>query len=252
MKTEIINAVQSSLGKRMAVWDRGDVTVVATAWTLEDSTPVTLFVSQLSDELFNISDGGLAAGSLADAGVDLAGKVAGSSFQLLQQGLRLSPSMGETGEWDLAVSATSDELGDAVIELSEAVVRAEGLKALARRRPVKSFGDRIVKSAGEVGLKIEPQAKLPLRYRNARRRVTYHLMGEHHDAFVQSISRASTISGYDHARSLFSDAAVEEERRMVVVEGGVRLEGWQFEGLSEVCRVVTEPNMDRVLAELAA
>ena len=252
MKIEIINAVQSSLGRRMAVWDRGEDTVVATAWTLEDGTPVTLFVSQLSDDLFNVSDGGLAAGCLADSGVDLDSRVAGSSFQLLQQGLRLSPSMGDVGQWDLAASATSEELGDAVIELGEAVIRAEGLKALARRRPIKSFGDRIVKSAGEVGLKIEPQAQLPLRYRNARRRVTYRLIGDHRDAFVQSISRASAISGYDHARALFSDAAVEPDRRMAVVEGSVRLEEWQYEGLSEVCRVVREPNMDQVLAELAA
>ena len=237
---------------RMAVWQQGETTVIATAWTLDDQTPVTLFVSQLADDLFNGSDSGLAAGALADEGVDLDSKVAGASFQLVQQSMRLSPSMGDTGQWDLSLSATKEELGDASIELSEAVIRAEGLKALARRRPVRSFGDRIVRAAGQVGLRIEPQAKLPLRYRGASRRVTYHLVGDHHDAFVQSISRASASSGYDHARALFSDAGVEEERRMAAVEERVRLEGWQYEALSEVCLVVTEPNLEGVLANLAA
>lgn len=252
MTLDIIGAVQLSLGSRMAVWDQGDQTVVATAWTLEDSTPVTLYIDQLSDDLFNVSDAGLAAGALADAGVDLDSRVAGSSFQLLQNALRRSPAMGEVGEWDLAMSASTGELGDAVVEISEAVVRAEGLKALARRRPSRSFGDRIVKSAGQVGLRIEPQAAVPLRYGNAKRRVTYRLVGEHRDVFVQSITRASTLAGYDHAKALFSDAAVDQDRRMAAVEDSVRLEDWQFEGLSEVSQVVIEHNLDGVLAALAS
>lgn len=252
MRPDIIDAVQTSLGSRMAVWDQGDLTVVATAWTLEDSTPVTLYVDQLSDDLFSVSDAGLAAGALADAGVDLDSRQAGSSFQLLQNSLARSPAMGATGEWDLAMSATAVALGDAVVEISEAVVRAEGLKALARKRPTRSFGDRIVKSAGQIGLRIEPQAALPLRYANAKRRVTYRLIGGHRDVFVQSITCASTLAGYDHARALFSDAAVDRDRRMAAVENSVRLEDWQFEGLSEVSHVVIEHNLEGVLAGLAS
>lgn len=247
----IAQSMQDSFGRRISVWEQGEQTVVATAWSLEDGTPVTLFVSPLADDLFAVSDAGLAAGALADAGVDLSNGAAGASFELIRAGLRLAPAMGDQGHWDLTATAATGDIGDAVIELSEAVVRSEGLKALARRRPTRTFSDRIVRSAGEVGLKIEPKARLPLRYKDAKRTVSLRLIGKNRDVFVQSISRSSAMGGYDHARALFADAAVDSTRRMSAIENGAPLEAWQVEGLSDVSRVVFEGDLEKVLADIA-
>lgn len=253
MTNAVLEAVRSSFDRRMSVSTEGATTVVATAWTLEDGTPVTLFIDQVATDVFNVSDAGLAAGALADAGVDLGGRnVAGPSFQMVQQSLRLSPAVGEVGLWDLAVSVSGDDLGEAVLELSEAVIRSEGLKALGRRRAVRNFGDRIVKVAADVGLKIEPQARLPLRYRGASRRVTYRLAGGRRDVYLQSITKASAGFGYDHARAIFADADIARDRRVTAVEQGARLDDWQQEGLSEVCQVVSETGMPDYLEGLKA
>lgn len=250
---QIIEAVQASVGKRMAVWDRDGHSIVATPWTLEDQTPVTLYVSQLGDDLFNVSDAGLAAGALADAGVDLTRRAAGESFILIRQGLRFLPAIGGTdGEWDFAVAVSSDQLGDAVLEVGEAVIRAEALKALGKRRAPRTFGDRIVRTAAGIGLRIEPRPYVPLKYGDAKRRVAYRVSSDRRDAYVQTITRASTVNGYDHARALFSDTSVEETRRVTALEDAVRLDSWQYDGLEEVSRVVKERDLEGFLANTIA
>jgi len=251
MTDNLIEAVRFSLDDRMSVWKQGQSTVIATPWSLEDGTPVTLYVTEVDSGIFNVSDAGLAAGALADAGVNLDSSAAGSSFELLKQIAHFSPAI-EAGHWDIAVSVAADQLGNAVVELSETVVRTEGLKALARRRPARNFGDRIVKTAAEIGLKIEPRARLPLRYKNATRRVSYRLIGEHRDAYLQSITRAAVTTGYDHARALFADSSISNTRKLTVVESGVQLDEWQYEGLSEVSKVLAELAMPAELVQLAS
>lgn len=245
----ITEAVLTAVGRRLAVWHGDDHTVVATPWTLDDQTPVTLYITQLSSDVFNVSDAGLAAGALADAGVDLTRKAVGSSFLAVRNSLRFPPPMGdESGKWDVAVTVSADRLGDAVIEVSEAVIRAETLKALGSRRKPRTFGERIMRTATEIGLTIEPQAPLPLRHRGARRRVSYRVANKERDAFVQTITQASTATGYDHAKALFTDTSIDEARRITALEQTVRLDPWQYEGLSEVSRVITEQDLGSFLA----
>ncbi|MBC9735205.1 hypothetical protein [Nocardioides marmotae] len=249
----LIEAVQASVGKRMAVWSLADRSVVATPWTLEDQTPVTLYVTQIGDDVFDVSDAGLASGALADAGVDLTRRAVGESFTLIRQGLRFAPAMGsDVGEWDVAVSVPQDQLGDALLEVSEAVVRTEALRALGRHRAPRTFGDRIIRTAAGIGLRVEPRAYLALRHSGARRRVAYRVSSERKDAFVQTITRASTTNGYDHAKALFSDALVGPERRVTALENSVRLDAWQVEGLTEVSQVVAERDLETFLAKAIA
>lgn len=248
MTSSIVESVQTAIGKRMAVWSLGDRSVVATPWTLQDDTPVTLYVEQVGADLFNVTDAGLAASALADEGVDLSRRVPSESFDLIRQNLRLAPGLGpQTSAWDIVVSTTADEIGEAVIEVGEAVIRAEGLKALGRRRSPQTFGDRVVRAASEVGLRVEPRALIPLRHLGAKRRVAYRLSSQRSDAFVQTITRASSAAGYDHAKALFSDSSVDEQRRVTALERSVVLDPWQLEGLSEVSHVVKEPDLERFL-----
>lgn len=254
MTNLIVNAIQASVGERTAVWESKSHTVVATPLTLEDQTPITLYVTPVGDDLFSVSDEGLAAGALADAGVDLSRKALGDSFALIQKSLRsFAPSVDEhTGDWDIAVAVAAEQLGDALLDVSEAVIRAEALKAASAKRKPRNFNDRVAQTATRIGLRIEPSAPLPLKYGSARRKVSYRVYGDRRDVFLQTITRASTTNGYDHARSLFADASVEHGRLVAALEDAVRLETWQREGLSDVSHVVDEPALEAFLASYVA
>ncbi|WP_327640013.1 DUF1828 domain-containing protein [Kribbella sp. NBC_00482] len=255
MSEHLLDRVLGAIGERMSTWPYRDGELIATPWTLEDGEVVTLYVQAIGEDLYNITDRGLAADTLAAAGVDLSRRMPHNSFVAIKGSVELAPAieLDKPGEYDLSASATAAEVGRAVVELSEAVLRAEGLKALARQRKPATLKDRIVSLAGRYdSLTVQPLARMPLRYKGVRRQVSCRVAGPRDLAFVQAVGRASQTTAYDHAKSIFSDASVPSSQRLAVIEGTYRLEEWQLAGLREVCSVVDENELSAVFEELSA
>jgi hypothetical protein len=118
-----------------------------------------------------------------------------------------------------------------------------------------NFRDRIVQLAGQYdGLKVQPSARMPLRHSGMQRPVSLRVDGPHDGAFIQAVGSSNQNTAYDHARSIFGDASelVPQKQRLAVIESDFKLEDWQVAGLTEVCAVVEEQQLNNVFTKLAA
>lgn len=247
---DLVATLRESIARRMLTIRRSESEVlVSTHLSLEDQTPVSLVVTQVGDDLFVVSDAGLAADALGDVGVDLSRPAAWRSFKAVKDLPRYAPAVGvDLSKYEIAVGASSSDLGDAMIDVSEAVLRAEFLRAIGSRHRPRSFRDRVVRTAHQIGLTVVPKAPIPLRYAGATRQVNYLLSRDDREAYVQLVSRASTRTSYDHAKSLFSDADIPREKRVAAIEANADIAEWQQKGLEEVATVVWEGGIESFLS----
>ena len=117
--TAILDQVTAAFTQRIAAWPYRGGQLVGTPFTLDGGEVVTVEIQQVGHDLFNVTDRGLAATSLANAGVELGDNVAGRSFLAVQSGLSRAARLGtEISDFELAGSAALDQLGDAVLLLS--------------------------------------------------------------------------------------------------------------------------------------
>lgn len=251
--TDVMGLTRRALSRRMATWVDDKTELVGLPWDLSDGEPVVIGVERLSEDLFNVTDRGLAAASLTSADVDLSKRGPVRSFQAVQCGIARAPMLSRSGgEFEIGASTDEAALGDVIVEVGEAVLRADALRVLgsSRRRP--RFAGRIIRVASELNLAVQPQALMPLRFEGHQRPVSCRVSGELSSVFVQAVGASKGAApSYDHARSVFADAAATV-RRMTAVENGARLDGWQRDALREVSSLVDEPDLETALIELAA
>lgn len=251
--TAVLDRVERALTKRMASWADSSGELIGTPWDLSDGEPLVLGIQEIGDGVYNVTDRGMLVSSLTTAGVDFGRKGAVESLKAVTRSIGRSPLLGHRPhEFEIGASADADTLGDVVVEVGQAALRADALRALAPKPRRARFDARIIRIAGEVDLTVQPRAQMPLRFAGRSRPVSCQVIGKSGNAFVQAIgSGANTGAAYDHARAIFADAEMHVTG-MAAIEGGAHLDDWQRVSLGEVSTVVEEADLRDQFEQLAA
>ncbi|WP_430298462.1 hypothetical protein [Sinomonas sp. B1-1] len=219
-------------------------------WSLEDGTSITLFVQEHAPDLFCISDRGLAAASLAIAGIDLASRRIAGNWRMIRRSAG-EPVVGwPTTDWEITAASDRASLGEAMTRVAEAVLRADGLRMTAPGFKARHFGDVVVQKALLTRRSVLPNADLRNKFGGSRK-VTCMIQGQR-ELFLQALSGAgATNDQFDHARSVFLDAEAEKDQLVTVIAHDAALRPWQRVGLERVGRVVDEGDLEGFLKTAA-
>lgn len=253
MNDSLLNSLTNALANRLAVWERDGYSTIATPWRLRDGTPVTVYVQGVKSGLYDVTDAGLAANFLGDAGVDLNKRGPRDRFKEIRAAVPFPPALLPGDRFDLSCSTETADLSEAILAIGEAAHAAQLLTPLGRRGRPRTLKQRIVRAVVSADLDYEANTQMPLRHGDTSRQVNFRVFQGERQAFLQAVTNASANAGYDHARSLFSDAAVSKGDLVAVLERDTRLDAWQREGLGEVSQVVPEEELsDYLQGHLAA
>lgn len=252
MTVDLVRELLTTVSRQATTVPYGDGELLTLPWSLGDGESVSIYVEQLEDQLYLISDRGLAADSLALAGVDLKRSAVRASWNAVLRDVNLAPSaLSARHAFEIAYTTPPDRLGTALTALGEAVLRADGLRALSLTRPTRAFREAVIQSASRHSKAVVPHAPLPMRF-GGKRTVTCRLDGAH-PTWVQALAASGgSNENYDHVRSLLSDALVSKPELVVVVADAASLDDWQTSALAERSQVVRESDQDDFFAKLAA
>ncbi|CUR54653.1 hypothetical protein NOCA2210003 [metagenome] len=248
-----IEAVSAAFNRTLSSEPRGSGEVLTLPLGLSNGNLVQIYVEQLASDRWLVSDRGQAAFELAIAGVNIeTQKAANASWQHLVRSILLdAPIMLDTQPHELAGTSTGAELGNAVLLLGEAVLRGEGLCALAPSYRTRKFRDVIVQAAGKQDLAVQLDAPMPTRH-GGNRSVSLAVQGQR-PTFVQAVSgRGSAIDGFDKAQAVFSSADVPRDQLVAVLASRVHLAPWQWETLRERGNPIMESELDHFMSNLVA
>lgn len=243
--TENIAATASSV-------DYGRGQLLAIPWTVGYDESVQIYVEQIGDDLFLLTDRGMSADSLGDFGIDLSAKGARRSWDATIRHSALAPAtFVDVGEWEIATTVSRAELGNALTALGETIVRTDGLRALVRRRAT-TYRERAIARAGELGLGVIPGATIPGKF--APRKVSFGVgVGDRIDAYFETLSGRNVMDEVDQSRIVFLDAEqVNRDRKVALVASSAKLKSWQLTALEQVGRVVDESRQDEFFVSLVA
>lgn len=246
----VIDDIVTGYRDCLAATDYGDGHLVSLPATFESGNLVTVLISR-TDGVATVTDRGLAADELAIAGLDLTGRAA-RSFAAVRDSTGLAPMFG-ADDWEISASVDAADVAIAVQAVADAVIRADGLRALVTAARPASFGDKtIARFAAHAA--VVPRDKMPGKH-GAMRRVTFSYRGrDEAQYYVQALAGRDTetrVRSYDHASGLFLGAAPEPNHRVALLQHG-DWERWQIENLREVCRVVDEQDAEQLVADTAA
>jgi hypothetical protein len=249
---DLVGQFTDAIRKRAAAESYGEGQLLTLPWSLHDGESVAILVEEVAPGLYRLSDRGLAADSLALAGLDLSSKRAAPSWEAVRRSLKLRPSViPPASRFELSGDATADELGTALTELAETILRGDALHVLAAAARRRSFGDELIRRAADRHIVVRPDAPMPTRF-GSTRKVTCGLEPSgKEDIFVQALASANFSDAYDHAKALFSDSSLPKERRVAVIQADAG-QHWHRQSLDEVSVVIDEPEWDDYLADLAA
>lgn len=249
----VLDAVSTAFTSTLDSRAHRDGELITLPISLSNGNLVQIYVEQMSDDLWFVSDDGVTAQELAMAGVNLASqKPAIASWAELIRSLPLDPPVlrDDVNEYELAGLAPAGRLGTAMLALAEGVIRGEGLRALAPSFRARRFRDVIVKAATTHDLPVLVDAPMPTKH-GGHRKVSVKVIGRR-ETYMQAVSaRGAVIDGFDKAQAVFSSAEVPPESLVAVMSDGVRLDAWQWETLRDLGTPVLEAELDRYMSTLA-
>lgn len=247
---DLSRAFADAIGQSTTVVDYDGGFLLSLPWSLTDGEAIVIHAREAAPDLIELSDRGLVADSLAMVGIDLDRKnTASEQWQALQATSTLATPIARIPtRYEIAASCAPDEIGAALIQLSEWMLRADGLRLLSRPVSQLTLGDRIVRQAQARKLNVTPKAPLKMRH-GGQRQATCRVDGAQ-PVFMQTLGDAETA--YDHARALFGDADPGPALLVAVVGERATLKDWQRQSLSECSRVMDEQQTSRFLDTLAA
>lgn len=213
-----------------------------------DGDSIALHVTRLAHDHYLISDAGLAADRLGDAGVDLSMHAAGESWRLVTQSD--APVLAEVGDFEIARTATAETLGETMWEVAVRCLQADGLRAIGKNQRRASFMDQAMRAASEAGFLVRPKAALRNKF-GGERRVHFELQADpggralmppKHSApapyFVMTANaEGSFTESHDSVLNAFRGAEVEQQQRIALLGPRAHPLPWHEQSLAEVCRV---------------
>lgn len=243
-------AFAEAVGRETSVVDYDGGVLLSLPWSLTDGEAIVIHAREAAPGLIELTDRGLVADSLATVGLDLDRKNAASEqWQALRASSVLATPISRVpSRYEIAASCTPDEVGAAIVHLSEWMLRADGLRLLSRPTSQLTLGDRLVRQAQARQLPVTPKAPLAMRH-GGQRQATCRVDADR-PVFMQTLGDAETA--YDHARALFGDADAGPARLVAVVGERASLKKWQRQNLEEFSTVLDEQETQHFLDSLAA
>lgn len=247
---DLPRAFADAVGRESSVVDYNGGLLLALPWSLTDGESIVIHAKETSPGLIELTDRGLVADSLGLVGIDLDRKNAASEqWQSLRASSPLATPISRIpSRYEIAACCSPDDVGAAIVHLSEWMLRADGLRLLSRPASQLTLGDRIVRQAQARKLTVTPKAPLAMRH-GGQRQATCRV-DAHQPVFLQTLSDAETA--YDHARALYGDADPGPAKLIAVVGERASLKNWQRQNLEEFSTVLDEREMQRFLDSLAA
>lgn len=250
--TTTIEALVNEYRDALHVQPYGDGELLLLPATFVGGEPVEVLITRDGTHI-SVTDRGTAADALADVGVDLSGR-ARKSFEAIVKAIDLSPAFGAEW-WEISVSTDQEGLAAAIQAVSDASMRADGLRALGGGRRRRSFGDVVVNAAAQ-HTAVVPRASMATRRGDAQRQVTLKFDGrrEGEQFYLQALSSRDAEArshAYDHASGLFLAAEPDQHHRVALLQDGP-WERWQEDALRDVCEVVHQSEMEAYLHSVAA
>lgn len=254
----VMEAVLQAFGRRLDShrYRRGEL--ITLPMSLGNGNLIQVYVEQVDAERFLVSDLGQAAFELATAGVSLEpGRAAGRSWELIVKNLSLDPPLlvEQADDYQLVGTSVPNRVGESVLELAEAVLRADALRGLAPSRRGRRFRDTIVAAAGRANLHVLPDAPMPTKHGGLRRvsLAVYPADQGAPEIFIQAVGqRSSSIEGFDKAQAVLTSASLPTDRLVAALADGLRLETWQIETLRDHGTAIMERDLDAFMTNLAS
>ncbi len=230
-----------------------DCSLVYSGIDFPDGDSVALRVTQLAPDHFLVSDAGMVADRLGDAGVDLSKRAAGESWRLVTQSE--VPVLAHVSEFEIARTTTSDSLGESMWEVAVRCLQADGLRVLGKHHRHASFTDRAMYAVADAGFAVKPRASLRNKFGGVRQ-VHFQvqrtagadaLLSPKRQApeptFVMTANTSgSFMESHDAVLNAFRGADADVSQRVALLGPNARPEQWHLDSLAEECRVqqVTE------------
>ena len=161
MMITVLNALKQELANRVSSIQIESGELVLTPYDYPDGETVSLLVRQLDGDLYLVSDLGLAAARLDEAGVDITRGGGHRSWKLLTADL--SAPAAEANEYEIAAVADEQSLGTTMIRIGQAAIHSDALQAVHGRRRPHSFKERSMKRAAGFNLAVRPGAEIAWR-----------------------------------------------------------------------------------------
>lgn len=252
--TDIRDAIIDAFAGRVKVRESGTGSLITLPFALSTGNLARVYVEQIADDAWFVTDRGSVAAELALAGVNLeTQKAAGASWAHLRRTIRIDPPLlrDDVRDFDLAGLTDTESLGRSVLAIGEAMLRGEGLRALAPGYRKRRFRDVIIQAAGQRNLPVVLDAPMPTKH-NGQRKVSLMVPGSR-EIYIQAISASRTSQeSFDIAQSILTSTTLGEDRLAIVLQRGVHLEKWQRETLEDHGAPVEEGDLDVFMTRLAA
>lgn len=243
----IANGYRESLGS--VPYRGGELITLPTAFASGTLVTVHVVVDQ---GVVTITDRGLTAEELCDAGLDMQSPRVARSFDAARDSTGLAPAFG-SADWEITASADVGDIAIAIQSVADAAIRADGLRVLATAKRSSSFATQTIDRVS-VRTAVLLRAPMPGKHGSSRQVTLSYGGRDEQPYFVQALSggdKEARIRSYDHASGLFFGATPELTHRVALLQKGA-WERWQIETLRDLCQVVDEEETDQFVAATAA
>lgn len=248
--TIALNALRDEWVGRVSSSPYLDGEMLLTPWDFPDGRTLDLYVQQMSDDWYFVSDRGLVADRLSDAGVDVSRGAGARSWEMLRRGL--SVVLADAGRYEIAGTAVRSDLGGVINDVAVRALQGDALRVLGRTRRNQGFAERAMKEAVSFDLGVLPDSTLSNRF-GGTRKVTFSAEGAGGKCFVMALGRSdSFIEDHDRAKLAFEDAEVDRFEKACLIGSLARPLPWHIKSLEDVSEVYGEQEQNRLWGKLAA
>ncbi|MFC2623677.1 MAG: DUF1828 domain-containing protein [Propionibacterium acidifaciens] len=252
MMTTVLDAFKQELANRVSSIRIESGELVLTPYDYPDGETVSLLVKQLDGGLYLVSDLGLAAARLDEAGVDITRGGGHRSWKLLTTDS--SAPVAGVDEYEIAAVADEQGLGATMVRIGQTAIHSDALQAVHGKRRPHSFKERSMKRAARFNLAVKPGAEITNRY-GGRRRLSFTAQAPSgRVGYVITIGTTSgATAGHDRAVATFGEfAEVGKKDKLVLVDEGIPMQDWQIESLRDVSTLCSGDEQDGFWRDLAA
>lgn len=228
-----------------------------------DGDSITVQVTRLASDHYLISDAGLIADRLGDAGVDLAKRAARESWLLATR--TEAPVLADVGPYDIARTSTLENLGESIWDVVTRCLQADGLRVIGKHHRLTSFMEQAIHAVAQAGIAVKPRATLRNKFGGARK---VHFLAQRVSSPVAMVSPqrvegvpyfvmtanspGSFMDSHDSVLNAFRGADVVRDRRIALLGPQAKPEEWHRQSLLEECRVEQVNDVDEFVGVLVS
>lgn len=224
--------------------------MLRTPWSIGEGKTLDLYVEQIADHLYRLSDLGQVAELLADHDVDLSKPSRRRAWDEFRR--PLATMLVQTREFEIATTAEPGALGKAAHELGSVAMRAAGLTALSGKQR-RTWAVELLHHADAAGLSVDPSAEVRNKF-GGTRKVAFRAWSSTKSAYVLAAKSddGRFNEAHDRIKGVYEGAEAPLPERVALTDDKARIEPWHRESLARTCVLRYESEQDTVWESLAA